>query len=142
MHNGLKYKILRQRLPDILEKNLCNFLDNRKTKINIGNDFSNNINLLSFVPQGSVLSPTLYTLFTNDLPLPEYGCLDTMCADDVTQLITSPSKSKLMMKVKVEREIERIRKFERQWKIKTSEGKFKILSIAQLKTKLINVNGK
>ena len=141
-HNGLKYKILRLRLPDILEKILCNFLDNRKAKINIGNDFSNNINLLSGVPQGSVLSPTLYTLFTNDLPLPEYGCLDTMYADDVTQIITSPSKSKLMMKVKVEREIERISKFERQWKIKTSEGKFKILPIAQLKTKLINVNGK
>lgn len=141
-HNGLKYKILRLRLPDILEKTLCNFLDNRKAKINIGNDFSNNINLLSGVPQGSVLSPTLYTLFTNDLPLPEYGCLDTMYADDVTQIITSPSKSKLMMKVKVEREIERISKFERQWKIKTSEGKFKIIPIAQLKTTRINVNGK
>ncbi len=30
-HNGLKYKILRLRLPDILEKKLCNF-DNRKAK--------------------------------------------------------------------------------------------------------------
>ncbi len=109
-HNGLKYKILRLRLPDILEKTLCNFLDNRKAKINIGNDFSNIINLLSGVPQGSVLSPTMYTLFTNDLPLPEYGCTDTMYADDVTQIITSPSKSKLMMKLKVEREIERISK--------------------------------
>jgi len=141
-HNGLKYKLLRLGLPDILEKILCNFLDNRKAKINFGNEFSKDINLLSGVPQGSVLSPTLYTLFTNDLPFPEYGCLDTMYADDVTQVITSPSKSKLMMKVKVEREIERISKFERKWKIKTSEEKFKIIPIAQLKTKKINVNGK
>ncbi len=141
-HNGLKYKILRLRLPDILEKILCNFLDKRTAKINIGNKFSMNINLLSGVPQGSVLSPSLYTLFTNDLPLPEYGCLDTMYADDVTQIITSPSKSKLMMKAKVEREIERISKFERMWKIKTSEEKFKIIPIAQLKTNKIKVNGK
>ncbi len=35
-HNGLKYKILRLGLPDILEKTLCNFLDNRKAKTNIG----------------------------------------------------------------------------------------------------------
>ncbi len=64
-----------------------------------------------------------------------------MYADDITQ-ITSPNKSKLMMKIKVEREIERINKFERKWKIRTSEEKFKIIPIAQLKTKKITVNGK
>ena len=141
-HNGLKYKILKLELPSILEKNLCNFLNNRKAKIHIGNDYSNTITLLSGVPQGSVLSPTLYTLFTNDLPPPEHGCIDIMYADDVTQVITTPSKSKLMMKYKVEREIERINKFERKWKIKTSEEKFKILPIAQYKMQKIMVNGK
>ena len=87
---------------------------------------------MSGVPKGSVLSPTLYTLFTNDIPEPEYGCLDTLYADDVTQIITSPSKSKLMMKAKVEWEIERICNFERKWKIKTSEGEYKIIPISQL----------
>ncbi len=47
-----------------------------------------------------------------------------------------------MMKIKVEREIERINKFERKWKIQTSEEKFKIIPIPQLKSKKINVNGK
>ncbi len=91
--NGFKYKILRLRLPDILEKILCNFLEYRKAKINIGTKFSKDINILSGVPEGSVLSPTLYTLFTNDLSPSEYGCLHNMYADDVTQIITSPSKS-------------------------------------------------
>ncbi len=71
-HNGLKYKVLKLGLPSILEKKiLCNFLNNRKAKIDIGNDYSNYITL-SGVPQGSVLSPTLYTLFTNGLPSPEH----------------------------------------------------------------------
>lgn len=46
--------------------------------------------------------------------------MNTMYADDITQVKTAPSKSKLKMKVKVERETERINKFDRKWKIKTS----------------------
>ncbi len=101
-HNGLKYKLLRLGLPDILVKILCNFLDNRVAKINIGTEYSRDISLLSDFHQHYN-----YTLFTNDLPLPAYGCLGIMYADDVTQIITSPSKSKPMMKAIVEREIAR-----------------------------------
>ena len=114
----------------------------KEIQISIGKDHSNEINLLSGVPQGSVLSPTLYSLYTNDLPPAGPGCLDTIFADDITQVITSPSKSKAMLKIKVEREIERINKYERAWKIQTSEEKFKIIPIAQYKTKKINVNGR
>ncbi len=52
-----------------------------------------------------------------------------MYAADVTQVITSQSKSKLKMKIKDECEIERISKIERKWKIKTSEEKFQTIPI-------------
>ncbi len=58
-HNRLKYKLLRIRMPTILEKTLCYFLNNRTVRITIGKDSNNEINLRSCAPQGSVLSPTL-----------------------------------------------------------------------------------
>lgn len=80
-------------------------------------------------------SPTLYTLYTNYLSLPEYGCTDIMHTDDIIQIITSSSKSKLMVKAEFEEEIERKNKFDRKWKIKTSEKRFKIIPIAKYKEK-------
>ncbi len=47
-----------------------------------------------------------------------------------------------MITVKVERDIERISKSERQWKTKTNVEKFQIIPIAQLKTKKITVSNK
>ena len=44
-----------------------------------------------------------------------------------------------MMKIKVEIEIERINKLEKKWKIQTREEKFKIIPIAQLKSKKITL---
>ncbi len=72
-HNGLKCKILRLILPEILKKILCNFLEHRTAKINIGNKFSKEINLSSGVPQGSVYTyfviVTLYLVFRLPLDL-------------------------------------------------------------------------
>ncbi len=59
--------------------------------------------------------------YTNDISTAGPGCLDIMYADDVTQIIITQSKSKNMMKLKVEREINRMNRFEKKWKIKTSQ---------------------
>ncbi len=46
------------------------------------------------------------------------------------------------MKIKVEREIERINRYAKMCKIKTNEQKFNIIPIAYYKTKIITISGK
>ncbi len=62
-HNGLKYKILHLQLPSTTERLICDFLNDRKARVKINNYTGPNTNLECGVPQGSVLSPTLSTIY-------------------------------------------------------------------------------
>ena len=46
------------------------------------------------MPQGPVLGPTLYSLYTNDTPEPETNNLTLMFADDVAHIITTDNATK------------------------------------------------
>ena len=141
-HRGLKFKILRLQLPDITEKILCSFLDNRTAQIKMEGRLSDKFELKSGVPQGSILSPTMYIFYTSDLRPPGPGATDIMFADDVSQVIEYPHSSKRMLALKTEREIERINRFEKQWKIRTNKNKFKILSISKAKPAEIRIENR
>ena len=127
-HIGLKYKILQLGLPNIFEKLLCDFLDDRKARIKVSNYLGDNFNLNCGVPQGSVISPTLFVIYTHDLPPPTRGTQITY-ADDVTQIVNYEGKSRRMLINSTQREIEKVNKFERNWKIKTNINKFTIIRL-------------
>ena len=139
-HWGLKYKLAKAGLPDLTIKLLSSFLDDRSASINLENHFGEPFKLKSGVPQGSALSPTLYTIYTADTPIPSQGCTYIQYADDITQIITYPGKSKAFMANKIQREIMKINKYEKQWKIMTNTNKFKIIPLAVRKTKPINID--
>lgn len=139
-HLGLKYKITKLGLPRIFTSLLCNFLDNRSVKIKINTFIGPKINLQSGVPQGSSLSPTLFNIYTADTPTPTQSTYHSY-ADDVTQIIRQPGKSKAMLKRKTERAITELNNYEKQWKIKTNPTKFQILHISKINPPPIEING-
>ena len=139
-HNGLKFKILNTGLPLIIKKITANFLDDRTAKLRLNNQLSGMINIRSGVPQGSILSPRLFILYTSDLTPAGPGCTDVLFADDVTQIVEYHHQSKKMLARRTEREIKRISDYEKKWKIKTSQQKFKILSLSRSKSEKIEID--
>ena len=140
-HNGLRYKILQLELPNLLEKLLSNYIENRKVwiKDNEGS-LGNTIEIKSGVPQGGILSPTLFIIYTADMPETPPNVLNISYADDVTQVIIENDKGKQLLSRKTEREIKRLNEYESKWKIKTNRNKFQLLSISKLKPAKVRVD--
>ena len=55
-------------LPLIIKKIICSFTSERTAQIKINDTIGPKFQLKSGVPQGSILSPSLYIFYTHDLP--------------------------------------------------------------------------
>ena len=131
-HRGLKYKLLNLGLPTITEKLLCDFLDGREARIRLDSYLGPTFQTTCGVPQGSVLSPTLFIIYTRDTPQSLRG-LNISYADDITQVINYEGKSKHLMNARTREEVERVNRYERAWKIKTNVNKFSIIPISSFR---------
>jgi retron-type reverse transcriptase len=83
-HAGLLYK-LRQALSLNYFLLLKSYLHNRHFLVKVGNDYSELKSIHAGVPQGSVLDPLLYLLYSADLPTSPRTFIATF-ADDISIL--------------------------------------------------------
>lgn len=91
-HNRLLRKLsLNYNFSSAAVRLIQSYLSNRTQHVAIGETLSQPINILSGVPQGSVLGPLLFSLFINDLPSVLTHCHIHMFADDVQLYIFSSS---------------------------------------------------
>ena len=140
--NGLKYKIINtQELPIIIKKIICSYVTDRTAQIRINNTLGPRFQLKSGVPQGGILSPNLFIIYTSDMPPPGPNATDIIFADGVTQIIENLRNNKEALARETETEIERINTYEKKWKISTNVGKFSLMSISKLKPAAVRING-
>ena len=103
------------------------FLTGRKQRVRVGEDSSKWTQVTSGIPQGSVLGPTLFVLYINDLPDSiQNNSTAVMFADD-TKLFARTDTSK--DKEKLQEDLDCVCKWSSLWLLKFHTDKCKVLSL-------------
>ena len=113
-HPGLLFKLKSYRIEGNLLKLLENYLHNRKQRVVLDGQCSSWKNILSGVPQGSVLGPFLFLIYINDLP----DGICSLCkifADDTS--IFSKVHNKHLSHTNLNKDLANITEWAFQWKM-------------------------
>ncbi len=103
-HSGLLFKLTHfSEFPDALLSLCYSYLIWRTTKIKIKRALFQPICILSRVPQGGLLSPLLYILFTSDVPklTVDFSYISTY-ADDTNQMSSAYNLGDVLCKIQHE----------------------------------------
>lgn len=118
-HEGLLYKI-KQTLPDTFYRILKSYLTDRYYQVKQRSECTNLYPIFSGVPQGSVLGPILYIIFTADLPCIKNVTIATF-ADDTAIMAThkNPAEASRIL----QNSLTQVQHWLKTWHIKTNETK-------------------
>ncbi|GBP70965.1 Probable RNA-directed DNA polymerase from transposon BS [Eumeta japonica] len=88
-HAGLIHKLYQLELPDRLVIINHQHINNRHFTFRLDNTYSSVRPIRAGVPQGSTLSPLLYSAYVNDIPRPKIGVQLALFIDDIALFLRS-----------------------------------------------------
>lgn len=120
-HKGLLHKMFLLKFPLYLTKMIQSFLTKRSFYVSINGQKSNSFRIMAGVPRGSVLSPTLYNIYTSDLKITHSE--KAFLADDSCLYVSAKSPQKIVKKLNAAGK--QLTEYAEKWKIKLNESKTK-----------------
>ena len=122
--NGLIFKLNRLKLPSYLGSWIVNYLSERSFQVKINNVLSSPKQIRAGVPQGSILGPTLFNIFFNDVceHLKNVSFItDALYADDLAAW--TASEHELTIEKTLQRVSNTIQDWSLTWRTKISTNK-------------------
>lgn len=118
-HKGLIHKLFVLKFPLYLIKIIKSYLHKRSFYVSINDHKSNVFQILAGVPQGSVLSPTLYNIFTSDLKITKSE--KAFFADDTCLYKSAKSPGRIIKNLNAASK--QLTDYSTKWKIKLNDNK-------------------
>ena len=123
-HDAIIFKLFKLNFPTYLIKILKSYLANRSFQVKVNNMMSTPQSIPAGVPQGGVLSPTLFNIFTSDIPTHPRTNI-ALFADDAA-IFASAGKQKLSNQL-VQEHANLLETYYRQWRIRINQQKSQII---------------
>jgi hypothetical protein len=122
-HDGLIYKMIEIGIPSYIILWVHFFLQDREFDVRVGNSVSLMAAIEAGVPQGSSISPTLFSVFINDIPsrFIENTAYTTLFADDLTAFFIFKNENYAALAVK--RFLLEIESWLKLWRLKMAPSK-------------------
>lgn len=119
-HDGVIFKLNKIGTPTYLVKLIASFLKYRRFTVSVNRELSSPRSIPAGLPQGSVISPLLYAVYTSDLKIPA-KCDAGYYADDTA--IWSAAKQSNTIIRNLAMALPRIHKYFTKWRIKINSEK-------------------
>lgn len=127
-HRGLLYKLIHYYFPDSLIHLVNSYLTNRTYQVRVDSALSDPCPIQSGVPQGSILGPTLFNLYINDLPRAR-GTELALFADDTA--ILCHNRNKNILHKQMQRHIDLIEDWMSKWHLELNPNKCQAISFTR-----------
>ena len=133
-HNCLIKKLEYYGISGPTQMWIKNFLANRKQKVVVQGVSSSECPVSSGVPQGSVLGPSLFLFYINDLPNNISSQVRLFADDTIVYLAMKPTSNNKVL----QKDLDKLAEWEHKWKIKFHPQKCQTIHISRNRNPIAN----